>query len=164
MEKANKSWSQFLLRMSHGEAVQLDAIAHHLGITKSQVLRLSLSANNGMKPSKAEAGNAASSEILDAVYARINALDARLKSIESTLAGAVDLLLSISQNAQPSQPAQASAAEEKPASKVGKVPPTWSAYLVKYIRPNNFRTEEEWVEYLRGHYIKNIGFPPDMRT
>lgn len=161
MKTSKKSGTQFLLRMSDGEAVQLLAIARKLGITKSQVLRLSLSSENSLQPSKSDAG----SDALDAIILRMSALDERLQRMEALLSGTVDLLLSMSRTAQ--QNTQSARHQPEPVQ-VEKTQtahgPKWSDYTKKNYKTSPIMSDAEWSEFLKKRYTEQHGFPPDLST
>lgn len=165
MKASKKSGTQFLLRMSDGEAIQLNAIARKLGITKSQVLRLSLSSENSLKPSKTDAGNAASSEAVDTIFLRMGALDERLKRMETLLSGTVDLLLSMSRTAQQNTQSAPRQAEPVQAEKAQPAAgPKWSDYTRKNYKTSPIMSDREWLEFLKKRYTEQHGFPPDLST
>lgn len=165
MEKSKKNGTQFLLRMTGGEAVQLEAIARKLGVTKSEVLRLSLSSQASLKSQKTDTDSAVISEALGAVSARVKAIDDRLQNLESLLSSAVDLLLSVSRNTQPAQrqtePQQKhenAHDTQKPAS------PSWADYSKKHYKSSPIMSDEEWSDFLKKHYTDKFGHPPDLTT
>lgn len=168
MKKSAEKQTRFELRLSPGDAVQLEAMARHLGVSKSEVLRLSLSSKNSLKPSS-DAGNAVISEALDAVVLRIKGLDERLQGMESLLSSAVDLLLSVSrsaqQNAQPAprhpEPPQG---EKTQAAQPAPAVPRWSEYVKKNYKTNPVMTDAAWIEFLSKRYREQHGFPPDLST
>ena len=165
MEKNAKKQTQFLLRLTPGDAIQLEAIACRLGVSKSDVLRLSLSSQNSLKSSKTDTSNAVMSEALDAVASRIKALDDRLQGMESLLSGAVDLLLSLSRTAQqnaqsaPRQPEPVQVEKAQPAAG-----PKWSDYTKKNYKTSPIMSDAEWAEFLKKRYTEQHGFPPDLST
>lgn len=165
MKKSPDKHVRFGVRLSPGDAIQLEAIACRLGITKSQVLRLSLSSENSLKPAKTDAGNAAASDALDAIFSRMSALDERLQNMQSLLSGAVDLLLSMSRTAQ--QNAQSAPRQpepvpiEKPQTPAG---PKWSDYVRKNYKTSPIMSDADWAEFLKKRYAEQHGFPPDLST
>lgn len=165
MKKSPDKHVRFGVRLSPGDAVQLEAMAQHLGISKSEVLRLSLSSQNSLKPSKSDAGNAAVSEALDAVGLRIKALDDRLQSMESLLSSAVDLLLSVSRSAQQNTPPAPRHPEPPQVEKTQTAHgPKWSDYTRKNYKTSPIMSDAEWAEFLKKRYTEQHGFPPDLST
>lgn len=169
MEKNAKKQTQFLLRLTPGDAIQLEAIACRLGVSKSDVLRLSLSSQNSLKSSKTDTSNAVMSEALDAVASRIKALDDRLQGMESLLSGAVDLLLSLSRTAQ--QNAQSAPRHPEPpqsektqAAQPAQAGSKWSDYTKKNYKTSPIMSDAEWAEFLKKRYTEQHGFPPDLST
>lgn len=162
MKKSSDKHVRFGVRLSPGDAVQLEAMAQHLGISKSDVMRLSLS-------SKSDAGNAVVSEALDAVTSRIKALDERLQGLESLLSGAVDLLLSLSRTSQQNTPLAPREAvppqgEKTQAAQPAPAGPKWSEYLKKNYKTNPVMSDAAWSEFLKKRYTEQHGFPPDLST
>lgn len=165
MKKSSDKQVKFGVRLSPGEVIQLEAIARKLGITKSEVLRLSLSSQASLNPPKPDADNEVISEALDAVSTRVKALDDRLHNLESLLGSAVDLLLSMSRNSQPPQhntspQPQTGSAQEKPQPAL----PAWSAYRKKYPKLSPVMSEMDWAEFLKKRYTDEYGTEPDLAT
>jgi hypothetical protein len=169
MKKSPDKQVRFGVRLSPGEAVQLEAMARHLGISKSDVLRLSLSSQNSLKPSKSDTSNAVVSEALDAVASRIKALDDRLQGMESLLSGAVDLLLSLSRTSQQNTSSTPRHPEPPQGEKTQVVQPAsagpkWSEYVKKNYKTNPVMSDAAWAEFLKTRYTEQHGFPPDLST
>lgn len=165
MEKNAKKQTQFLLRLTPGDAIQLEAIACRLGITKSQVLRLSLAPSNAHKNPKSDKEMAALADTLDAIFLRMSALDARLQNMESLMSGTVDLLLSMSQTAQQNtQPAPRQPEPVRVEKTQTPAGPKWSDYTKKNYKTSPIMSDGEWKEFLKKRYTEQHGFPPDLST
>lgn len=169
MKKSPDKHVRFGVRLSPGDAVQLEAMAQHLGISKSDVMRLSLSSQNSLKPSKSDAGNAVVSEALDAVGLRVKALDERLQGMESLLSSAVDLLLSVSRSAQQNTPPaprhpEPPQGEKTQAAQPAPAGPRWSDYVKKNYKTSPIMSDADWAEFLKKRYTEQHGFPPDLST
>lgn len=165
MKKSPDKHVRFGVRLSPGDAVQLEAMARHLGISKSEVMRLSLSSENSLKPSKTDVGNAAASEAMDAIFLRMSALDARLQNMESLMSGTVDLLLSMSQTAQQNtQPAPRQPEPVRVEKTQTPAGPKWSDYTRKNFKTSPILSDAEWADFLRKRYTEQHGFPPDLST
>lgn len=162
MKKTHEKQTRFGVRLSPGEAIQLEAIARKLNISKSEVLRLSLSAEAGRKSTQTDAAGAVLSESLDAVSLRMRALDDRVKSMENLLGSAVDLLLSLSRNGQPS--ATQPAPEKTQTGKQATAAPSWAEYTRKNIKTNPIMSNESWLEFLKNRYTEQHGHPPDLSS
>ena len=160
MEKNAKKQTQFLLRLTPGDAIQLEAIACRLGITKSQVLRLSLAPSNAHKNPKSDKEMAALADTLDAIFSRLGALDARLQNVESLMGGAADLLLSMSRAAQQPAPRQAEPVQAEKAQPAAGL--KWSDFARKHHKTSPIMSDGEWTEFLKKRYSEQYGFPPDL--
>lgn len=173
MKELTAKQSIFGLRLSPGEAIQLDAISRSLRITKSDVLRLSLSSQSSLKPSSQGAGNEVIAEALDAVSGRIRTLDDRLEGVESMLSSAVDLLLSLSRNMKPDDRHPERHPERQPEpqtrpepAKIAATPalPGWAAFQIKHFKISPIMSDEQWVDFLKGKYEKDFKQPPDLSS
>lgn len=161
MKKSSDKQVRFGVRLSAGEVIQLEAIARHLGITKSEVLRLSLSAQSGLKDQKPGTDSAAMSKALDAVSLKVQAVDDRLHNLESLLGSAVDLLLSVSRNTQP--PEFRRNEQTPPASQIHATP-KWSDYIKKNFKTSPVMSDQAWSDFLKKRYEETYGHPPDLST
>ena len=169
MKELTAKQSIFGLRLSPGEAIQLDAISRSLRITKSDVLRLSLSSQSSLKPSSQDAGNEVIAEALDAVSGRIRTLDDRLEGVESMLSSAVDLLLSLSRNMKtddrhPERQPEPQTRPEPAKIAATQALPGWAAFQVKHFKINPIMSDQQWVDFLKGKYEKDFKQPPDLSS
>lgn len=165
------------LRITPAEAVQLDAIARQLGITKSEVLRLSLSASGQRRAEEAgsESGRRlrAIAETGEAVFSRLGDLVTRVENVEAVASDMAALLLSISSNlaaapqsadrrnegVTPAPTNQNSAAGGSP-----RTLPRWSEYVARHPKTNLVMSDADWLSFVRGRYEKQFGTPPDTTT
>lgn len=161
-EKKAAAKTRFELRLSDEEAIKLEAISNRLRIPKAEVFRLSLSAGPQPKTGDAAQQVAAVSEALDALTSRARAVEDRLKSLETLMDSAVDLLLSISRAAQRS--AEATPSAQNPLEPGKATGLSWSEFQKKNPKLNPVMSEADWLKFLRERYEKTFGLSPDLST
>lgn len=160
MSKTKHKHVRIGLRLTPGEATQLEAISHRLGVTKSDVLRLSLSARSSMESANPDAGLKAVSSALDAVLLRLDSVSDRLQNIETLQGNSVDLLLSVSRASQPS-PSRGEP-PTKPQNQPAGRGPAWSEYFKKNPKINPIMSDAAWLDFLKKRYQETHGHPPDL--
>lgn len=161
IKKSTTAKTRFELRLSAADSMRLEAIAARLGIPKSDVLKLALSAEPHHKNGESDKQAAAIAEALDALTSRTRALDDRMKNLEGLLDSAVDLLLSISRTAQ--RDATPTPPKNTPET-TKQASPSWAEFQKKNPKLNPVMAQPEWLDFLRGRYEKTFGHPPDLSS